>query len=142
MTVYKVCRKTKDKKYISAITEKKYQISYRLGKTIKRKLMLPLVFETIEDAKIFIGIYANPNNCFVILKCNAYGIQKINYIVGCFDCTLFRKFWNLFGKDKVFVETGITGKKDKDYINKEYIHTYIVPSGTLAVKELTPIEEI
>lgn len=136
MIVYKVCKKTEDGKYLSAVIKGKYQITYRLGKTIRRKLLLPLVFDNFSNARYFAQNNTTRNFPSVILECKAHGVQKINYVVGCYNYATFRKFWNLFRKDKKFAKNGFSDTLKKG------IYTYRIPLGTLVAKELTPIKEV
>jgi len=135
MIVYKVCKKIEDGKYKSAIVTKKYVIIYELGKTICRKLMLPLIFKTIEDAERFSYLaFTRRSTDIVILKCKASGLVKINILVDFMNEEKFRNFWHIYKKMK-YDRTTVSFRENN-------LYTYNAPMGTFGAEELTPLEEI
>jgi len=134
MTVYKICKKIGDGKYKSAIVTQRCAIIYELGKTIHRKVMFPLVFKTIEDARKFMLLNLGSHSSYTILRCKASGLIKIDFIMDAVNEEKFCMFWNIYKK--------INYDRETELFWKNNLNTYSPPHGTFGVKELTPLNEI
>lgn len=135
MIVYKICRRIGDEKYKSSIIIGKYVIIYELGKTIHRELMLPLVFNNLENAERFLCLaFSRRSTDTVILKCKASGLIKIDIVNDYANEKGFHRFWYIYKKVKYH-------RKNVSF-RKNNLSIYNTPRGTFGAKKLTPLEEV
>lgn len=74
MKVWKVCMTNSKGEFISCVADKKWELTYCLGKPTKAEIGKVFCFSTLKDALD----YTWTDDVLTVLECEAHGTQKID----------------------------------------------------------------
>lgn len=92
-TIYKVCRREKNKYYSvnSKLKNSKFRLEYVIGKITKPKIGKIFAFEKLKDAEHFMKFFERN---VAIFKAKGYGIEKVQEVLYYPSESNLQQFWN------------------------------------------------